>query len=210
MTICPSCPPPGLLIPKKSSRGNWFFPVLRRQWWTRVWRMAFLPVCVKVILTWANCLFHPSIHLPRARRSLLGLVHTICTALQTPYLGALNQKLWGLSPSPAQSACPCIRVHESHLQAAVTLPRVPGAAPRHLRMPGRPCQVAGAGLLGSHPSERWVLSVTFWDRVLPLLSVLTWAGVGASRRPGLPVLRGEGVPQSFLPVGLPGRTEECS
>lgn len=91
VAICPSCPPPGLLIPKKSSKGNWFFPVLRRQWWTRVWRMAFLPVCVKVILTWANCLFHPSIHLPEARRCLLGLVHTICTALQTAYLGTLNQ-----------------------------------------------------------------------------------------------------------------------
>lgn len=66
------------------------------------------------------CLFHLAIHLPETPHWLLGLFHAICTALQTPYLEVLNQKLWEINSFPTQPAYPSIRVHESHLQATVT------------------------------------------------------------------------------------------
>lgn len=117
---CPSCQLPGLLIHKQSSRRTSFFLILRRQWWTWVWRMVFLPVCVKGSLTETDSasFLHPSTRSPSLPPE--ATLSTICTALWMPYLGALNKGLWGLTPSPAQSACPSIRVHQSHLQATVT------------------------------------------------------------------------------------------
>lgn len=39
-------------------------------------------------------------------------------------------------------------------------PRVPGVSPWYLPVPDQPCQVEGAGLLGSCPPKQWALSAT--------------------------------------------------
>lgn len=85
-------------------------------------------------------------------------------------------------------------------------PRGPGVSPWYLPVPGQPCQVEGAGLLGSRPPKpRGPVCDSRLERCPSPPSVPTWA-CGAK----LASTRAKGVPEPFLPACLPGRTQGCS
>lgn len=151
------------LIPEESRRGNWSFPVPKRQ--QRKQRVAFLPVRVKGILTGLlsihakplttceDCSAHHSHSSPSILRGALDrchrdepLPHLIFPVLPSEFVKVTSKQL---SPGP----------------------RAPGVSPWHLPIPDQPCQVEGAGLLGSGPPEQCVLSVTLGlSAALPPLS----------------------------------------
>lgn len=121
VAICPSRQIPGLLIPKQSSGGHWFFAACPEKAVvdTLVWKMFFLPICVASSLEQSLPLLF--IHPAEVPHYLLGC--SICHLHNSPNAlpGDLDPEAIGINSLPwAVCPHPSIRFHKSHLSVTIT------------------------------------------------------------------------------------------